>query len=244
MTRDVNQLFPQGGRYVQAIASDGSTEGSLVAILDHYIREGNVKTQVAEPLARNGVVEGQYNLYMDWAEIERQIVSRETHGPDRHGDRPGNAGRGDRGHRGGRHRRGWACLEVLHDNDVLILPATADSVGEALSCGGSVTIVRRWSKAKIRAMEAAGDLRDDEAEELVAAMTNAETEPPDTEKHILEQVGISDKGKTARVWETWTMLQLGPTRAVQRERPPPPLPRLLRPEPRLPSRQTQPLLER
>src|SRR6185295_7279289 len=26
VTRDVNQLFPQGGRYVQAIASDGSTE--------------------------------------------------------------------------------------------------------------------------------------------------------------------------------------------------------------------------
>ena len=29
VTRDVNQLFPQGGRYVQAIASDGSTPGRL-----------------------------------------------------------------------------------------------------------------------------------------------------------------------------------------------------------------------
>ena len=168
VTRDVNQLFPQGGRYVQAIASDGSTEGSLVAILDHYIREGNVKTQVGRALARNGVVEGQYNLYMDWAEIERQIVSRETHGPidpetgqEMPGEEIEDIVEED-------IVEGGPCLEVLHDNDVLILPATADSVGEALSCGGSVTIVRRWSKAKIRAMEAAGNIRDDEADDLVS----------------------------------------------------------------------------
>ncbi len=105
---------------------------------------------------------------------------------------------------------GGPCLEVLHDNDVLILPSTADSVGEALSCGGSVTIVRRWSKAKIKAMQAAGNIRDDEADDLLVAMSDAGDQVPDTEKHILEQVGISDKGKTARVWETWTMLKLGP----------------------------------
>lgn len=210
VTRDVNQLFPQGGRYVQAIAADGSTEGALVAILDHYIREGSVKTQVAEPLARNGVVEGQYNLYMDWAEVERQIVSRETHGPldpETGQEMPGeeilDIVEED-------VVEGFPCMEVLADNDVLIMPFTADTVQEALSCGGSVTILRRWSKAKIRAMVTAGNIRDDEADGVLDAMTDAEGNPRDTDRHKLEQVGIYDKGKTAHVFETWVMLPLGP----------------------------------
>ena len=209
VTRDVNQLFPQGGRYVQAIASDGSTEGALVAILDHYIREGGVKTQVAEPLARNGVVEGQYNLYMDWAELERQIVSRETHGPidpqtgqEMPGEEIEDIVEED-------IVEGYPCLEVLADNDVLILPFAADTVQEALACGGSVTILRRWSRAKVKAMVAAGNVRDDEADGLLDSMTDAESEHRDTDKHKLEQVGIYDKGKTAHVFETWAMLPLG-----------------------------------
>jgi hypothetical protein len=210
VTRDVNQLFPQGGRYVQAIAADGSTEGDLVAVIDHYLVQGSVKTQVVEPMTRNGCVEGQYNLYMDWAEIERQIVSRETHGPidpetgqEMPGEEIEDIVEKD-------VVEGFPCMEVLHDNDVLILPATADSVQEALSCGGSVTILRRWSKAKIKAMVAAGNIREDEADALLDSMTAAgKGDHRDTERHILEQVGIYDKGDTAHVFETWRMLPLG-----------------------------------
>src|SRR5712671_1314292 len=80
-TRWVNQLFPQGGNYVEATSSDGTTARSIVALLDQYIREGQLKTKVAKVLIRHGMLEGQLNLYVDWLEIERQIVSRETKSP-------------------------------------------------------------------------------------------------------------------------------------------------------------------
>jgi hypothetical protein len=209
VTRYVNQLFPQGGRYVQAISADGDTESALVAILDHYIRQGSVKTQVAEPLVRNGQVEGQYSLYVDWAEVERQIVSRETHGPidpETGQEMPGEEIEDITEET---IIEGYPVLEVLHDPDVLILPATADTVQEALSCGGSVTIVRRWSKDKIRAMARAGNIREDEADKLTAEMSRVGEEERNTERHILEQVGIRDEGRMAQVWEVWAMLPLG-----------------------------------
>ena len=208
VTRYVNQLFPQGGRYVQAISADGGTESALVAILDHYIRQGSVKTQVAEPLVRGGQVEGQYNLYVDWAEIERQIVSRETHGPIDPVTGQEMPGEEIEDITEETIIEGYPVLEVLHDPDVLILPATADTVQEALSCGGSVTVVRRWSKDKIKSMAAAGNIREDEADKLCGEMGRAGDEQNNTERHILEQVGIYDEGRMSKVWETWAMLPL------------------------------------
>src|SRR6185437_13605131 len=85
-------------------------------------------------------------------------------------------------------REGFPAFEVLHDCDVLVLPATADSIEEALAAGGSATIVRRWSKAKIDALTEAKLIRSDEARALKAAMAKFE-QGKDIEKHLLEQVG-------------------------------------------------------
>jgi hypothetical protein len=209
VTRFANQLFPQGGRYVEATDSDGKGRDALVGLSDHYVRQGKMKTQVVMPLLRNGDIEGQYNLYVDWAEVERQLVSRETHGPrdpesgmEMPGEEIDDITEED-------VIDGFPVFEVLHDADVLILPATADSTDEALMAGGSVTIFRRWSKDKIKAMARAGNIRQDEADILSEEMSRAEDgKVRDTEGHVLRQVGIRKGGKEAGVWETWHMLPL------------------------------------
>ena len=80
VTRFSNQLFPQSGHYLEVTTADGKQPWEIIALENHYIRTGKRKTKVFKPLLRNGDVEGHYNLYGDWNEIRREIVSRETHG--------------------------------------------------------------------------------------------------------------------------------------------------------------------
>lgn len=80
VTRWSNQLMPNIGRYVEVIAADGQQPYEIVALANHYIKNAKFKANVLKPLIRNGIIEGQYNLYLDWQEITRSLVSRETHG--------------------------------------------------------------------------------------------------------------------------------------------------------------------
>jgi hypothetical protein len=204
----VNQLFPQGGRYVQAIDADGSSVPALVAVCDHYIRRAKMKTAVAAALVRNGDVEGQYNLYVDWAEVERQIVSRETHGPidPQTGQEMPGAEIEDITEED--VIEGFPVYEVLHDPDVLVLPATSDSVEEALSAGGCAVVVRRWTKEKMEVLADADAIREDEVKDLKEEMGRVGQENKDTESKILAHVGVKKGGKEIWVWEVWAMLPL------------------------------------
>lgn len=210
VTRFVNQMFPQAGRYVEVVAADGSANNALLALLDHYIRDRAFKTQIAAPLCRNGDIEGQYNLYVDWAELERELVSRETHGPrdpETGAEAPGEPIEDITTEI---VRVGFPAFEVLHDCDVLVLPATSDSIEEALAGGGCVAIVRRWSKDKIARLAKTGVIRKDEADTLQEAMAQSERGQgsKNLEKHLLDHVGIKAGGKEATVWEIWHMLPL------------------------------------
>lgn len=206
-TRFSNQLFPQTGQYVEAVDSDGESHASLVALLNHYVRSAKFKTQVSKPLCRNGDVEGQYNLYIDWNVVTREIVSRETHGPIDPLTGAEMPGPEIEDITEETVEEGSPGFEVLHDSDVLILPATANSVEDALASGGSVTIFRRWSKAKIAAMKKSGAIRKDEADRLMETMGKVKDQPNPAKK-LAEHTGITPHGKEAHVWETWAMLDL------------------------------------
>lgn len=211
-TRFVNQLFPASGRYVEVVAADGSTPSDIIGLLEHYIRQRKFKTQVLKPLCRNGDIEGHYNLYVDWAALKRQLVSRETHGPrvDLGGMEVEAEGEDIEDIKEEDIVEGSPVFEVLHDSDVLVLPATADSIEEALEAGGSVTIVRRWTKAKIDQMAEAGMIRKDESKLLKDSMGRISSENKDLEKSLAEHVGVRKKGGgEATVWETWHKLPLG-----------------------------------
>lgn len=209
-TRFVNQLFPQGGQYVEAVSTDGSVNGPIVSLLDQYISDARLKTDLAKALCRCGDIEGQYNVYVDWEEMAREIVSRVSIPATMEGmpipgeeiddieveeifdARP--------------------AAEVLHDSDVLVRPESADTVEKALAGGGLVAIVRRWSKAKIRRLAEAGLVRQDAADELEEMMTSSagkEGMPENIPKLLAETVGIQAKGAEATVYEVWHRLPLG-----------------------------------
>jgi hypothetical protein len=211
-TRFTNQLFPQSGRYVEAISADDSSPTSIVALLDHYIRQARLKTQVAKPLCRHGDIEGQYNLYVDWNVVDREIVSRETHGPiiDMQGVPVEAEGEEIDDITVDEVSEGAPGFEVLHDKDVQVLPVTVDTIEQAFARGGSVTIVRRWTKADIDRMAEEGAIREDEAKDLKEKMRAVAGgfQDKDTAKQLAEHAGIRAKGAEVTVWETWHNLPL------------------------------------
>src|SRR5258706_922603 len=209
-TRFGNQLFPQSGRYVEVTTSDGKQPWEIVALLSHYIRIGKLQTKAFKPLLRNGDIEGHYNLYVDWSEIARQIVTRTTHGPRIQQD-------GDDVELPDEEIddisdpediiEGMPASEVLHDSDLLVLPATSDSVDEALESGGVIVIVRRMTPVKIERMADDGEFDKKEAKELKKKM-GAAAGQLDTEKKLAEAVGIHAKGSQVVVWEVWHKIPL------------------------------------
>lgn len=209
-TRFTNQIFPVAGRYVEVTSEDGSIPSALMSLAEHYVRKAKLRTKVMPALMRNGDVEGQYNVYCSWQERERHVAYRgrvpvmieeelinDLEGvPDIIEETILDAG---------------PHVEVLADSDVLVLPQTADSIEEALAMGGSVTILRRWSKAKIKKELKAGNIRDDVATTMLAEMKKAE-DPAYTNKgkNMIDAAGIKGEGgtPTALVYETWTDLTI------------------------------------
>jgi hypothetical protein len=209
-TRFVNQLFPKGGRYVEAVSSDKEEPNAIVALLEHYVRKAKLRTEVAPALCVSGDVEGQYNLYVSWSTLARHATWKEK--KPIAVDGAAILGVGDEvedivedvildEH---------AVVEVLPDADVLILPITSNSVPEALARGGSVTIIRRWTKTELDAMVEAGDIDEDEADALLTEMKNSQKQgQTDVAKQHADAAGIKMKGKVALGYETWKVQDLG-----------------------------------
>ena len=213
-TRFANQLFPPSGRHVEVTPADGRQPSAILALVEHYIGATALKTQVIKPLIRNGDVEGQYNLYVDWNELTRHVVSK---GQASLGISLGGATVEvpDDGEVLIEEELTDAApgLEVLHDSDVLVLPVTAKSVEDALQKGGSVTIVRRWTQDQVRDLIDVGELNARDGEKLLDAMRDAmSADKPNrksAEKELNEAAGIREKGRYVLAYETWTMLPLG-----------------------------------
>lgn len=208
VTRFLNQIFPSSGRYFDVTSTDEGVPRAIIAILEHYIRRARFKTAVVRALLRNGDIEGQYNLYVDWNRITRHVVSRDvvpakvtTPGmppveiddeevEDLISEEISDAG---------------PSFEVLHDSDVLVLPQTADSIEDALQQGGSVTIIRRWQKGTLKAMMERGEIIRSAAEQLLDMMSRDDLVKSAAKAH-LDAAGIKDGGKSILGYETWSCL--------------------------------------
>lgn len=209
VTRFSNQLFPQVGRYVDATATDGKIPHEILALVHHYIEDAKLKTAVVKPLLRNGDIEGQYNLYLGWEEVERHLVSRETRTPvdPQTGIEMVGAEVVDIVEE--EVVFGRPTFEVPHDSDVLVLPATADSVEGALAAGGSVTIVRRWSKEEYRRKVDDKEIEGREGDEDGIPMVEAGFAGlSDLGKKLARAVGVRAKGPHFLAFETWMMVPL------------------------------------
>lgn len=234
-TRFVNQIFPQNGRYVQVITEDGKIPDATVSLLEYYIRLNNLRNIAIPALMKNGDVEGQYTIYVDWTVRTRDVVYRVEVplGHDMNELNPDpmdeDEAIGDDMLEGEEDEEeiladpdetitelkeetlkiGFPSVEVISDNDLLVLPATCDSIDEALECGGSVTIIRRWSKDTIKQKIADGEIDEEAGNMLVSAFTKEDDKSRrDTAKQAVDAAGIKRdaRGVYALVYETWAKL--------------------------------------
>lgn len=208
-TRFANQIFPPGGRYVEAISEDGTEPFATLSLLDHYVRKAKVRTEVMPALLVNGDVEGQYSLYVDWCKYERTVAERvkapvmieglET------GETVDDISEQEIG-------TGRPTVEVIADADLCVLPYTSDSTEDAIAAGGSVSVIRRWGKAKIKKMARGGEITKAGAKALIEEMSDVRQGTPRTDKsaQMVDAAGIKNARGTkhALVYETWSVVTI------------------------------------
>lgn len=203
-TRFTNQVFPQAGRYIEVTSQDGTLPHGEMSLLEHYIRKSRIRTQVMPALCRNGDVEGHYHIYVTWQIRKRHVMWKVQKGIGQDGVEQEEDIKEDTIEEGRPH------VEVISDGDVLVLPQSTDSLMDAIRSGGSVTILRRWSKTKIKRMIEDGEILAEAGEQILEDM-KADRQLQDSSnktKRILDAAGIKGQGenKHALVYETWTEL--------------------------------------
>lgn len=212
--RFTNQIFPQNGRSVEVITEDGTLPHATMALLDHYIRKAKLRTEVIPALIRSGDVEGQYTVYVDWRETKRHVVwkgKQKAKIEDEGGDEIEDPDTDVDDLLEETIVHGSPTVEIISDVDLSVIPATASSIEHAIEEGGAVTIIRRWTKAKIKKMIEAGAIDEEEGEVLVKTLGDATQGNPavrDVDKALVDSAGIKGdgRGKFALVYETWTKL--------------------------------------
>lgn len=215
-TRFTNQLFPTSGRHVDCTASDGVQPFELLALLNHYITgvdsEEGFKANVVKPLFICGDIEGQYNLCLDWSVVWRDVVSRETRGSGPDGEIIDITEE--------EIEIGFPGIEIIHDSDVLILPAHSPTTLWALNNGGSVTIVRRWSKDKAEKMAEDGEI-DEPVEDLSFGGHDEINGVVNLSKPLAKAVGIKldGGGHYMTVFETWLKVPFDPKKGFAEKAP-------------------------
>lgn len=208
-TRFVNQMFPTNGRNVEVTSEDGSQPYAEMSLCEFYIRKSQLRTKVMPALMRNGDVEGQYTVYVYWVERERDVTWRTTTIPEMDEGGANPAAEPVEDIKSDTIKDCFPVTEVIADADLLVLPQTADSIPDAIASGGSTTIIRRWSKSKIRQMMREGVIREDAGEALIGQMTDREPAEHKNKLH-LEAAGIHNDGGTkfALVYQTWSILKV------------------------------------
>lgn len=240
-TRFVNQLFPVTGRYVEVTTEDGTLPQAEMALLEHYVRMSKMRTQVAPALVKNGDVEGQYTVYVDWQETTRHVASKRKKkatvsiGPEHMAEASDAPGEPDTvADEEGLEveideevydideetlKSGRPCIEVIADTDFLVLPMTFDSLEAALEAGGSVTVLRRWTPAQLEKMKKRKLIRKDQADKLLSELRKEDRPGEyDKPKKMVDAAGVhhGERGKYALVYETWVKLYLAGERRLCR----------------------------
>ena len=212
-TRFANQLFPPSSKFVEVVTEDGEIHHATISLLEYYIRRLHLKTQVVEPMCVNGDCEGQYSIYVGWDEVTREVTRKIRKPVEVEGmEVPEDVAEPVDDMETKEVKDAGPVVEVLLDNDLLVLPFTARSIEHAIEAGGSVTILRRWSKAEIKRRKAKKEISPKAADELLEAMGNnprARTQDTAKEQGKAAGVKVQHDDKVAYVYETWTKMDVG-----------------------------------
>ena len=216
VTRFTNQLFPQAGRFVDVTTQNGEMPHAIMALIEHYVSRAKLRTEVVPALLRNGDIEGQYNLYVGWKEITRHYTSR-SEKPIKAAGVESEALGSEESIEDEEILRGMPDIEVLHDSDVTIWPATANGVDDAIEAGGGAAIMRRWSKTKIKALIKEGDIVKSAGEALIEEMRSAaKDQNKNLAKELADTAGVKAKGKHALIYEAWLKIEVDGERRIVR----------------------------
>jgi hypothetical protein len=211
-TRFTNQIFPQGGRYVEVVSQDSVRPDAIAALLESYVRKSQLRTKVMPALMKAGDIEGQYNVLVSWCQTKRHVTWRTKKQPEMEEGVENPAADEVDDIRQEEVETARPNVEVVPDSDILVLPQTADTLEEAVrEMGGSVTVIRRLGKAAVRRLIKEGAIREDEGEDLIEAMDKKSPgELVNQSKEMVDAAGIkgSEGKKHALVYRTWTMLKV------------------------------------
>jgi len=209
-TRFTNQVFPQNGRNVEAITTDGEIPHATIALIEKHIARARLRSEVVPATFKQGDIEGQYNVYVSWDKLTRHVVSRETKPVTVDQVEVPEAGEVETIVEEAISDAG-PSVEVLMDGDVLIWPVTADSVEKAIAVGGGVAVRRRWSEDQIQKKIDDGEILEEPGEALIESMGKITTPSEQSaQKKNAEAAGIhlSGERKFALVYEVWTRLRV------------------------------------
>lgn len=204
VTRYSNQVFPKNGRYIEVVTENGERAPyAQMALTEHYIEKSNLR-EIIPALIRQGQVEGQYTIAITWRETKRQVTYRVTTGLDVDGEEVKGIDDFD-DVREEEVTDSWPELEIIPDCDFIVLPATCDSLNEALDKGGSVTTIQRLTKTKIQEYIDEEIFNEKKGNELLASFGKANNLGRNTKKDLAHDAGIkTESGKQyALVYRTW-----------------------------------------
>lgn len=212
-TRFTNQIFPSSQRNIEVISEDANIPNSLVSLIEHYIRKAKLRTQIVPALIKNGDIEGQYTIYVDWIQNKRDVVYKkfkpleielaEDELMEDEDEEIEDIVEEEVTHQ-------YPSVEVISDADFAVFPATSASIEQALEVGGGAVILRRWSKATIKQKIEDGLIDEDAGQALLAVMGEQQQggQPRDTAKAMTDAAGIKKdaRGTFALVYEVWAKL--------------------------------------
>src|SRR5450631_1947636 len=194
VTRFSNQIFPSSGRHIEVVSSDKEQPRALTALAEHYIRKSKLRLQIPSLLV-NGDIEGHYWLYASWNKSSRHVLLK-VKTPAMMGGLPTGETADDV-----QEEEIFAShpsVDILSDSDVVVLPATSDTLDDALNQGGSVTILRRWTEPRIQELIDDGLIDKKKGEALIDSMSGKPAKPPSTtdqEKDQANAAGIKGAGR-------------------------------------------------
>lgn len=206
--RWTNVLFPETGRYADLVTYPAEYPRALLGLLDHYVRRCDLRSKTRQ-LLRNGEVEGQMSLYIDWINSKRYVTKKVKKHPE---IEPGVHDPEDTYDDVeedvvvSQH----PTVRVLLDNDVCVLPATLEDIETE---PGAVVAVRHYfSEEGLRAAARDGLFANKmKAQEAIKKCQSYDpTNTRNTRVQNLESAGVRMKAEQKEyvVFEIWSRMKV------------------------------------
>ncbi len=141
-----NALFPSNGRFVECISSTDDTARALTALQNHYVRASRLR-EIVTSMLRAGDITGQYSLYVDWQTRSRKILERQTQ-PVRLPTGETIPGAEIEVEQEVEVETGLPDIWVIADQDLVVLPATVDTIDDADVVAVALRVTKSWLRER------------------------------------------------------------------------------------------------